>query len=80
MIGVSWTILGAVVVFLLVCAAVLVAGVLEERALLRDTCKFLRGQRDDARRELCLYEANAPEWDARAVAKARGWDCFEDDR
>lgn len=53
---------------------------------LLDRLDAMRGERDEARRELCdrlteCHFLNGPERDieVRATAEARGWDCFKRD-
>ena len=80
MVNISWTLLIAVIVFLIMCVAVIVSRIVEERDKLKAMCKLLRSQRDEARQEICLGEATSPNWDARRIAKARGWNCFDIDK
>jgi len=71
-------ILAAIALVLIEGGIILLSNLLSERAALRDACKLLRQQRDEARQEVCLREATPPEGDARRVAKGRGWDCFHE--
>ena len=49
--------------------------------VLLQTIKQLRAERDEARREVCMNEANhLPTMaDPHREAKRRGWDCFKKD-
>ena len=50
----------------------------EEIMQLRQELKDLRGERDEARREICAWAARHFKEYEEHVARERGWDCFKE--
>ena len=47
---------------------------------LRQQVKELRGERDEARREVCAWQGAMSGKSFRDTATVRGWDCFKDSK
>jgi hypothetical protein len=44
-----------------------------------DEIKRLRDERDEARREVCVWQGLDTATKSNEVARVRGWDCFKED-